>query len=572
MHVFATTEFAAALLEGTVTLGLALLFLFLNRRYRRPHFFWWGIAFLLYAVRLVAIITFLGTNQWSWLYWHQVVTGWTALALLWAAMVFAYRITWRPVYLAALAFPVVWSWIAIFRLSNFMLAALPAVLFLSGTTLWTGAVFWRYRRHTGSAAATGLAVTFLLWGLHHLDYPILRARGAWNPWGYYLDLVFVLAIGAGALLLVIEELRAGASTMAALSADLRSRGREDFLASLLDRVLALRGVRGAALIADHGGWLETVRAAGDATAWSGEIPARVKDGIATVSKTGQPSLGGGDEFLAVLPVHHGAHPVMLVTSAEVAAPFTALDDRILVAIGEQIGAALDSIDLTARLEARTEDLERLSARMIQQHEAQRGRLARELHDETAQVFAALKLQLGSLRESVPGDLHPRLQRLTELVGAGVDSIRRVSQDLRPTVLDDLGLLPALRALTSQFAQWSAVPVGFVAPESLDGLSNDAELAIFRAAQEALSNVARHAGAETARLEIARRNGSVTMIIEDDGVGMSEERRNGISGLPGRSGLFGMRERLVGLGGGLTLEAGVPRGLRVVVTVATENDA
>ena len=178
--------------------------------------------------------------------------------------------------------------------------------------------------------------------------------------------------------------------MAALSADLRSRDREDFLASLLDRVLALRGVRGAALIADHGGWLETVRAAGDATAWSGEIPASVKERIALVSKTGQPSLGGGDEFLAVLPVHQGAHPVMLVTSAEVAAPFTALDDRILVAIGEQIGAALDSIDLTARLEARTEDLERLSARMIQQHEAQRGRLARELHDETAQVFAALE--------------------------------------------------------------------------------------------------------------------------------------------------------------------------------------
>ena len=384
--------------------------------------------------------------------------------------------------------------------------------------------------------------------------------------------MFVLAIGAGALLLVIEELRTGASTMAALSADLRSRDREDFLASLLDRVLALRGVRGAALIADHGGWLETVRAAGDATAWSGEIPARVKERIATVSKTGQPSLGGGDEFLAVLPVHQGAHPVMLVTSAEVAAPFTALDDRILVAIGEQIGAALDSIDLTARLEARTEDLERLSARMIQQHEAQRGRLARELHDETAQVFAALKLQLGSLRESVPAELHPRLQRLTELVGAGVDSIRRVSQDLRPTVLDDLGLLAALRALTNQFAQWSAVPVGFVAPESLDGLSNDAELAIFRAAQEALSNVARHAGAETARLEIARRNGSVTMIIEDDGVGMPADKRNGISGLPGRSGLFGMRERLVALGGGLVLEAVTPRGLRVVVTVATVNDA
>ena len=572
MHVFATTEFAAALLEGTVTFGLALLFLFLNRRYRRPHFLWWGIAFLLYAVRLVAIITFLGSGNWAWLYWHQVVTGWTALALLWAALVFAYQVAWRPVYLAALAFPVVWSWIAIFRLSNFMLAALPAVLFLSGTTLWTGAVFWRYRRHTASAAATGLAITFLLWGLHHLDYPILRARGAWNPWGYYLDLAFILAIGAGVLLLVIEELRAGASTMAALSADLRSRDREDFLTSLLHRVLALRGVRGAALIADHGGSLDTVRAVGDAAGWSGEIPPRVRERVATVARTGQPSLGGSDEFVAVLPVHRGTHPVTLVTTAQVAAPFTALDNRILLAIGEQIGAALDTIDLTERLEARTADLERLSARMLQQHEEQRGRLARELHDETAQVFAALKLQLGSLRESVPEDLHPRLERLTGLVGAGVDSIRRVSEDLRPTVLDDLGILPALQALATQFAQWSAIPVTFQAPETLGRLSSDAELAIFRAAQEALSNVARHAGARRARLEIARSNGAVTMTIEDDGAGMPAERREGITALPGRSGLFGMRERLVALGGGLRLEAAEGHGLRVVVHVATEGEA
>ena len=573
MHVFATTEFAAALLEGTVTFGLAILFLFLNRRYRRPHFLWWGIAFLLYAVRLVAIITFLGSDNWAWLYWHQVVTGWTALALLWAALVFAWQVTWRPIYLAALAFPVVWSWIAIFRLSNFMLAALPAVTFLSGTTLWTGAVFWRYRRHTGSAAATGLAITFLLWGLHHLDYPLLRARGAWNPWGYYLDLVFILAIGAGVLLLVVEELRAGASTMAALSADLRSRDREDFLASLLRRVLALRGVRGAALIADRGGWLETVHAVGDAEAWAeGEIPLRIRERVTAVAHDGQPSLGGTDEFVAVLPVHRGVHPVTLVTTAQVAAPFTALDNRILLAIGEQIGAALDGIDLTQRLEARSADLERLSARMLLQHEEQRGRLARELHDETAQVFAALKLQLGSLRESVPANLHPRLERLTELVGAGVNSIRRVSEDLRPTVLDDLGLLPALRALVTQFTQWSAIPVAFQAPATLGRLSNDAELAIFRAAQEALSNVARHAGAQRARLEIVRSNGAVTMTIEDDGAGMPADRRDGITALPGRSGLFGMRERLVALGGGLKLEAAEDRGLRVVVHVATEGEA
>jgi signal transduction histidine kinase len=291
-----------------------------------------------------------------------------------------------------------------------------------------------------------------------------------------------------------------------------------------------------------------------------------------VAQTGQPSLGGTDEFVAVLPVHRGAHPVTLVTTGQVAAPFTALDNRILLAIGEQIGAALDTIDLTERLEARSADLERLSARMLQQHEEQRGRLARELHDETAQVFAALKLQLGSLRESVPEELHPRLERLTELVGAGVNSIRRVSEDLRPTVLDDLGLLPALQALVTQFTQWSAIPVAFQAPVSLGRLSNAAELAIFRAAQEALSNVARHAGAGRARLEIARSNGAVTMIIEDDGAGMPADRRDGITALPGRSGLFGMRERLVALGGGLRLEAAEVHGLRVVVHVATEGEA
>jgi signal transduction histidine kinase len=229
--------------------------------------------------------------------------------------------------------------------------------------------------------------------------------------------------------------------------------------------------------------------------------------VTAVGQSGQPSLGGTDEFVAVLPVHRGAHPVTLVTTGQVAAPFTALDNRILLAIGEQIGAALDTIDLTERLEARSADLERLSARMLHQHEEQRGRLARELHDETAQVFAALKLQLGSLRESVPEDLHPRLERLTGLVGAGVNSIRRVSEDLRPTVLDDLGLLPALQALVTQFTQWSAIPVAFQAPVTLGRLSSDAELAIFRAAQEALSNVARHAGAGRARLEIVRSNGS-----------------------------------------------------------------
>ncbi len=121
-------------------------------------------------------------------------------------------------------FPPVWSLFAIYHFSGtdqFLYAALPAVAFLSGATLWTSSVFFRFRRQTGSPAAMVLGIAFLLWGLHHLDYPVLRARGAWNPWGYYLDIMFALAVGSGILLLVMEDLERGLGAMAALSGDLQ---------------------------------------------------------------------------------------------------------------------------------------------------------------------------------------------------------------------------------------------------------------------------------------------------------------------------------------------------------------
>src|SRR5262249_34250489 len=146
-------------------------------------------------------------------------------------------------------FPPVWSYIAIYRLDQFLWAAGPAVLFLSLATLGTGWAFFRYRRRVASSGATLLAVAFILWGLHHLDYPFLRARGAWTPWGYYLDIVFTLAIGAGILLLVLDDLRGGLSALSELSGDLQSAGRDsqDVLSALLARPLTLPAVRGSAL-------------------------------------------------------------------------------------------------------------------------------------------------------------------------------------------------------------------------------------------------------------------------------------------------------------------------------------
>jgi signal transduction histidine kinase len=562
----ASTEIAAALLQGTITLGLALLFFFLHRRYRRPHFRWWGVAFLLYSARIASIITFLATGAWAWLYWHQVATGWTALALLWAALVFSHQLAWRPAYGIALIFPVAWSWVAIFQLSNFLLAAAPAVLFLGATTIWTGLVFRRYRRQTASAAAGALSWGFLLWGLHHLDYPLLRARGAWNPWGYYLDLLFVLGVGAGVLLLVIEELRGAARTLTALSGDLRSRGGKNFLETLLGRVLSLPGVRGAALVAAGRGEVSLLHGVGECVEWRAGMPVPVRQRAETVARTGVPSLGGDRSFTGVLPVRREPEPLLLVATADATSPFAALDAGILVAVGEQIGAAVDTLDLAERLRIRSADLERLSGRMMQQYEEQRQRLARELHDETAQVFAALKLQLGALGEVVPDSLTPSVDRLLSLVGVGSQSIRQVVDDLRPAVLDDLGLLPALRAIVSRFPQWSGVSARITAPDRLPDVSEDMELALFRAAQEALSNVARHARATEVLTELRTEAGRIVLTVIDDGVGMPAERLDDIITQPGRAGLYGLRERLAGLGGSLTLAQHDPRGLRVRVEV------
>jgi len=147
-------EFDAALLQAAITGALGLLCAFLFQRYRKPYFAWWAVAWGLYLLRLGAITSFLLSSNRIWLYWHQVVTGWTALALLYAALVFSQRIRWRPWYFAVVLFPPVWSYVAIYRLDHFLWAAGPAVLFLSLATLWTSWVFFRYRRRVAPRAAS----------------------------------------------------------------------------------------------------------------------------------------------------------------------------------------------------------------------------------------------------------------------------------------------------------------------------------------------------------------------------------------------------------------------------------
>jgi signal transduction histidine kinase len=492
---------------------------------------------------------------------------------------------WRRWYWILALFPPVWSYVAIYRLDDFFLAAGPAVLFLSAATAWTAWAFFRYDREVGSRAARVLTVALALWAVHHLDYPFLRARGAWNPWGYYLDLVFELLMAAGILMLVLEDLDQGLRTLTALSGELQHRGRrkESVPEAVLRRALGLRGVHGSALYvvaAEEGAFSH---GAGVCTLWPYERPPELAwRAVGQVRATGQPAVIQGrgldgerapwaHPYTAALPILRGEVVAgALVVVGESRDPFTALDTPFLLAFGQQVGAALENEDLYRDLEERTRELERLQMRMVRQHEEERNRLSRELHDETAQVLAAVNMQLGLLREKGDETMAGALDRARALVGEGIRSIRSVTRNLRPTALDDLGLLSALRALARDFGGQEAMAVVFDAPIRLPPVGSDAELALYRTLQEALANAVRHGECTRVDIRVAREGDQVVLEVVDDGVGFPTDDPRGLNRT--RGGLAGIRERITGVGGAFILENGAEGGARVLVRVPVETAA
>jgi two-component system sensor histidine kinase UhpB len=195
-----------------------------------------------------------------------------------------------------------------------------------------------------------------------------------------------------------------------------------------------------------------------------------------------------------------------------------------------------------------------SSRSLLAQEAERQRLAQELHDEIGQGMTAITLQIASIGERAPDELGDELAEARELARAASDDVRRVVRELRPEALDDLGLPAALSALSERFATHSGLQIE-ERIEAVDGLDPDAELVIYRVAQESLTNVARHSGAARASLTLTAVDGRVRLRIADDGRGLSDPAAVG-------QGIRGMRERALLVDG--SLEIGQPEGLGVEV--------
>ncbi len=399
-------ELSALAFQALFTLLLAMVYFLLWQRQGRPHYFTWAAAWALYATRLVFICVFLVRRETVWLFLHQAVTGLSALLLLLAALQFSGRVRWRPAYLGLGALAIGWAALAIFGIGNMAVAGLSSAVLLSAVTLWTGQVFWRYQRQVGSRGAGVLALTFTLWGLHHLDYPLLRPLGSAVLFGVFADVLFIMAVAIGTLFLVLRE------------------GRQ-------------------------------------------------------------------------------------------------------------------------ALEERTGQLEQLTRLLLAAQEMERKRIARELHDEAGQILTAVKIEL---------DLDGR-REASEMVGRALDQVRNLSNLLRPRVLDDLGLGPALRGLVEDFSRRTRIATRLEGADGPLDFEPEVQVMIYRVVQEALTNVARHAQAQNVRVILESGPREARVSVEDDG--------RGLSGPPElHLGLLGMRERVTGLGGSLRIEGRPGRGVKI----------
>jgi signal transduction histidine kinase len=172
-----------------------------------------------------------------------------------------------------------------------------------------------------------------------------------------------------------------------------------------------------------------------------------------------------------------------------------------------------------------------------------------------------------LREASSSELSPRFDRTLELVDTGIQSIRSVTTNLRPPLLDDLGLGPALRALVDAFGAQSNLDVTLHLPANMPGVAPDAALALFRAVQEALSNVARHSSATTAQVRFEVFDGELTLSISDNGQGFPDADTPSAQTRPSL-GLAGMQERIAALRGSVTLGTNIGAMVTVRIPLST----
>lgn len=222
-------------------------------------------------------------------------------------------------------------------------------------------------------------------------------------------------------------------------------------------------------------------------------------------------------------------------------------------------------NLLIKSHAMQKELRMLSRRLLSAQEEERKSISRELHDVISQTLTGINVRLASLKKRCTNgtkELYKTITITQQLVEKSVDIVHRFARDLRPTVLDDLGLVPALQAYMKSFMEETGVRVKFTADAQVEKLNSIGRTVLYRIAQESLTNIARHAKASSANVVISRHNGALLMEIYDDGQGFQMDE----DGEGNRLGLLGMRERAEMIGGTFKVNSAPGKGSTIQVEI------
>src|SRR3972149_5265729 len=239
---------------------------------------------------------------------------------------------------------------------------------------------------------------------------------------------------------------------------------------------------------------------------------------------------------------------------------------------EKLRAESPSITIVVLTGMTDEDLEKsrqkfrnLSAHLQDLREAERKYIAAELHDELGGLFTAIKMELSLMTSNTSGN-QEKLRRagesLVKLADTGIETVRRISMELRPEILDHLGLISAIQWYMSEFQKRARIRCKCLLSKEDIQMNKNRTTAVFRILQEAMTNVARHSEATKVTVEVKKDEDTMIMKIEDNGKGINEEKIND----PFSFGLLGMQERTLYLGGELKISGTPNKGTRVMATI------
>jgi signal transduction histidine kinase len=252
--------------------------------------------------------------------------------------------------------------------------------------------------------------------------------------------------------------------------------------------------------------------------------------------------------------------ITLILTLGIGVLLALFSSRRILALERQAAARLEEVT-----QARTE-LKELSARLLEVQENERRSIARELHDEVGQSLSAVLVALSNLAAEIPETVRPWLERHVEsvrkLAESSVAAVRNLALLLRPSMLDDLGLVPALQWQARETARRTGMLVKVATENVSDDLADEHKTCVYRVVQEALHNASRHAAAKQVRVTVKHEQKRLLVLVQDDGRGFDPRKERGL-------GLLGMEERVTHLGGSFEIQSEPGKGTLLAVDLPLE---